>query len=127
MENTFTNFGGHKISVGKKYSTSEVKTGDVWIDGKPIYRKVVQYNLTSTQQSQQIATEVDVLVSANGYITGVNGTDRYPLNNFINSTDYSANWYVIDSSHVLRSTVASANTNRQGLVTLIIEYTKTTD
>lgn len=38
-DNTFVNFGGHKVSAGKKYSTSEVRTGDVWTDGKPIYRK----------------------------------------------------------------------------------------
>lgn len=38
-DNTFVNIGGHKVSAGIKYSTTEVKTGDVWIDGKPIYRR----------------------------------------------------------------------------------------
>jgi hypothetical protein len=30
------------------YSTSEVKTGNVWIDGKPIYRKVIQGTTSAT-------------------------------------------------------------------------------
>ena len=32
--------GGHEITVHKDYSTSEVFTGQYWIDGKKIYRKV---------------------------------------------------------------------------------------
>ena len=33
-----------KSSLDNIYSTSEVKTKDVWIDGKPIYRKVVYFD-----------------------------------------------------------------------------------
>ena len=33
------------------YSTDEVKTNKVWIDGKPIYRKVLNLNLTSSPSS----------------------------------------------------------------------------
>lgn len=32
------------------YSTSEVKTNKVWIDGKPIYRKIVKYSLTDDSE-----------------------------------------------------------------------------
>lgn len=35
-------------SLDNIYSTSEVKTKDIWIDGKPIYRKVVYFDSTTT-------------------------------------------------------------------------------
>ena len=35
---------GTTISTKQTYSTTEVKTGDVWIDGKPIYRKTLIVN-----------------------------------------------------------------------------------
>ena len=50
-DNTFVNIGGHKVSVGQKYSTTEVKTGDVWINGKPIYTRVVSVNGTQFTKS----------------------------------------------------------------------------
>lgn len=32
------------LKNGEVYSTTEVKTNKTWIDGKPIYRKVIEYN-----------------------------------------------------------------------------------
>ena len=34
------------IDESEVYSTSEVKTNKVWIDGKPIYRKVISFTTT---------------------------------------------------------------------------------
>ena len=39
-----TSISALKSSLDNIYSTSEVKTKDVWIDGKPIYRKVVYFD-----------------------------------------------------------------------------------
>ena len=83
MTNTHITIGGHKVSAGKVYSTTEVKTGDVWIDGKPIYKKTVSTTLTSygdsgnrrTFSSGSLATDVDILVSAEGYFKPQNGSD----------------------------------------------------
>ena len=33
------------------YSTDEIKTNKVWIDGKPIYRRVVEFTFSSTQNT----------------------------------------------------------------------------
>ena len=39
------------------YSTSEVQTNDIWIDGKPIYRKtIVMSNVTETTKTYDIST-----------------------------------------------------------------------
>ena len=60
-DNTFVNIGGHKVSAGVKYSTTEVKTGDVWINGKPIYRKTWDLTLTknSTSSAGRVLWNVD--------------------------------------------------------------------
>lgn len=47
------------ISEAVGYSTSEQLTGGKWIDGKPIYRKVVQKNVTLTGNSWN-STGIDV-------------------------------------------------------------------
>ena len=43
-----TSISALKSSLDNIYSTSEVKTKDVWIDGKPIYRKVVYFDSSRT-------------------------------------------------------------------------------
>ena len=35
------------IATGETYSTNEIKTNKVWIDGKPIYRKTIAFNYTT--------------------------------------------------------------------------------
>ena len=63
MENTFVNLGGHKVSAGIKYSTSEVRTGDVWIDGKPIYRKYTEINVSDMTTSASYLRYYDLINS----------------------------------------------------------------
>ena len=47
------NITGTTISATKVYSTSEKLTGDTWIDGKPIYRKIYQFS-TGTVSAKSI-------------------------------------------------------------------------
>lgn len=56
-----------------KYSTDEVKTNKVWIDGKPIYRKTMSFSTISTdfQNPSVIATNVAELVNAHGSVVFV--------------------------------------------------------
>ena len=42
-------------SLDNIYSTSEVKTKDVWIDGKPIYRKVISFDSNTINQNISFA------------------------------------------------------------------------
>lgn len=37
-----------KITNLTTYSTEEAKTGEIWIDGKPIYKKTIQFTTTAT-------------------------------------------------------------------------------
>lgn len=77
------------------YSTSEVKTNKVWIDGKPIYRKAGIYNngetigtgevlLDSTLTTSYVDTIIATGGSATGFgkilnISGYNADDQYRL------------------------------------------------
>lgn len=97
------------------YSTNETLTNKVWIDGKPIYRKVIAIGSISANVQKTGATgivncEYANLISTTGIAS--NGANNNISNAFIydNGTNYS----VIDND---------AFTN----VNMIIEYTKTTD
>ena len=125
-DNTFVNIGGHKVSAGKKYSTSEVKTGDVWIDGKPIYRKVVQFTLISgigwTYYNHNISNIDEIIL-----LTGLYKTSA-PTWVCIGGSIRASNvgtWLVGDKTRIGIYSDTSEGQNRPATVT--IEYTKTTD
>ena len=60
---SFINFFGNlvrKKDVYFKYSTSEQLTGEIWIDGKPIYTKTVTYS----PNKASVNTDIDLGISA---------------------------------------------------------------
>lgn len=107
------------------YSTEETKTGNYWIDGKPIYRKVVV--LTSNIASGSnipISSNIDMLVDFGG--TGYFGPNRYYRQFPWIAGSYmgSLNGYNSTSAQYF----ANADTGVLGSGSKIwFEYTKTTD
>lgn len=104
------------------YSTTEVKTNKVWIDDKPIYRKVVELGNLPNSTSKQVAhniSDYDVVTSLSG--TAIDTTDKtvFPLpratgdNNYINLHMTSTN--IIVSDGVNRTTFVGY---------AVVEYTK---
>lgn len=99
------------------YSTEEVKTNKVWIDGKPIYRKVFvkpNINISSGTYNLNININFETLISLQGMFKNNNG--NYPLNNSESQLYY-------DTSVKVR-TIGNWGS---GDITIILEYTKTTD
>lgn len=96
-----------------KYSTEETNTGKTWIDGKPIYRKVVEKNVN---------------LAGNAWTsTGVNVSEVDTLCNcvMLNSKFAFGGFYTKKVSNQLDVyCVSDAN---WGASTFILEYTKTTD
>lgn len=45
----------NKIEANNIYSTEEIDTGKVWINGKPLYRKVFQRTLTSSNRNLDLS------------------------------------------------------------------------
>ena len=113
------------------YSLQEVKTNKVWIDGKPIYRKVISVNSPSsagvyTSIANMGSNVVDTLVSATSMIL-VNYTAN-------NQVFYNLNVDEGDTNHYCLIAYNRSNGNIQAKVgtefiskkiNIILEYTKT--
>lgn len=111
------------VSESNTYSTNEIEIGR-WIDGKPIYRKVI------------VATTV---AGANSINTGISNIDRMikwegstkqansnvgGLSYYISSTDFSVCYYAGGSNQFIIRTGSSYGF---GQTVIICDYTKTTD
>lgn len=75
-------FYGGIVQNNFNYSFSEQNTGVKWIDGRPIYRKVIEIGSVSntsgiSEYSTGIDSFIDVLISLKGM--GVNGSQMRPI------------------------------------------------
>lgn len=114
------------------YSTSETLTNKVWIDGKPIYRKVY----TNDNYSQNASETKDISFSLSNLdtITWTYGTIKTSRNNSplispwanANAMEYSSNYGAITSTGFKINT-GNANPLNNAKIYIIFEYTKTTD
>ena len=107
------------------YSTEEVKTNKVWVDGKPIYRKVINLGILPNTTSKQISHNI----SNYDYVTKLYGTAMdqnklvmpLPRASVIPENCFDLN---ITATSVVISTGVD-RTNFSGYA--VVEYTKTTD
>lgn len=115
------------------YSTEETKTNKVWIDGRPIYRKVIQIDSMPNNAAQLYETGLNY---ADVYITklyGVMGNNiTNPGVNFTipdtgtgNSNSSRLSTQPSGNSLMVQITTFTGRSNYSGHV--VLEYTKTTD
>lgn len=113
------------IEIG--YSTNEINTNQKWIDGKPIYRKVVQYynNETIGKAGETVQITIPHLISNLDIVvhsyTSTNGTTSIPL---ISSTSNTSVSKISKSDITLQ---IENDTWGPRYWYFVIEYTKTTD
>ena len=113
--------------VKDTYSTMEQKIG-YWIDGKPIYRKVIILNnfaIADNVVYNHNISNIDTIVYTRGitYVTTSYATMSYPT---VAHSGAALNYYVTRTQLLFGGTDTwSANQNRYHIFT--IEYTKTTD
>ncbi len=110
---------------GDRYSTDEVDTGKVWIDGKKIYRKV--YTGTKVAGTDLVfpnPPDIDAIIQYSGTVTGGSTTNTYPIPQY-QATDYFVFIFRNTNGITVRSGTGSGN-YYNGMVKLIVEYTKTT-
>ena len=101
------------------YSTTEVKTGDTWINNKPIYRRVF---VLGTEILIQTGTWKDILDVSTLNIQAI--TNIRLLNN--------NNWFWTGAiTRIVNNNLQLASVGRDNtdwyLKTIVLEYTKTTD
>lgn len=113
------------IAAGETYSTDEVKTNKVWIDGKPIYRKVVSAKAPSkaaTWVAMTSGLNANEILSYTGYVEFSNSEHKLLANGTSQFTYFQLN----KGTHELYC--ATNDTGFFGKnIKIIIEYTKTTD
>lgn len=125
---TQSTWSSEKINEENKevYSTDEVKTNKVWIDGKPIYRKVATQTITTPEGFCPIddfdTSLIDSVISIYGSIKQPSGNIT-PIS-FYNKANDGA--YVYMSKEAKRFLLFAREIG-VGDVILIVEYTKTTD
>ena len=105
------------------YSTTEVKTNKVWIDGKPIYRKVIQetFAIASGGYKQIDITSLNIDTPIKMNFIYKDGSSN--LRALLNSTSYFSE-INFNASEILIKTVGGWSLG-SALQTVIIEYTKT--
>lgn len=128
-----------KLTNLTTYSTNETEIG-LWIDGKPLYRKVIEYTPSNTLGEVGKTTNVDinhgitnikyvVESSTKLFYTGYNITTDVPYivgqTNTTNVTGAVAVNIINDTIVRLRIVNDTINTSEKIYITLV--YTKTTD
>lgn len=124
---TEVDYDGETVPDGwseiQDYSTSEIDTGKVWIDGRPIYRIVFTGTITSVS-NLKVGTISNFREAINIY--GITSMNNY-------STSIIQYW---DSSIKCITQINNANgdvyinagsSSANQLYKVIVEYTKTTD
>ena len=108
------------ISNNNTYSTEEIKTSKKWIDGKPIYRKIIFGKITETAQNINHQIEnIDSYVKLEPYM--VPGAMFYPS---FNTGNYYFTIFALSKTQLTIQTIQGYINNNYRVT---LEYTKTTD
>ena len=110
---------GKDGSENQIYSTTEQVIG-TWIDGKPLYRKVIQ---TIISDGGIVLSDANCILVRYEWYAPTNGVKLLKLPS--PNTGNAALWQ-IDNGNIVFNIPGSSNMNGK-LATCIIEYTKTTD
>lgn len=102
------------------YSESEVKTNKVWIDGKPIYRKVLTCTTTTTSVTNAWTLIPGFVIDPTIHVISV-------MFNTTNNDFWYRNDWRLTSGQFYANSLLSDSTQVKAGDHLIVEYTKSTD
>ena len=129
QENVLNDVKGY-VDNSNSYSTQEVKTGGTWIDGKPIYRKVITHTLsdalTGLVEIQHNIQNIDLpirIVFGKATVPGSSNSVTIP------SQHDSTTFIQLGVFNDIYVQLFAGSTNWISLkeITLCLEYTKKTD
>lgn len=115
------------LNKAMSYSTEEQPTGGTWIDGKPIYKRVLVYTINNTSGQITVGTfpEIQTPIQVTGMVEYSNS-----FRNISHACYESSIWDIgvaIGSARNLFLMLGSSYANYQCTAYIILEYTKTTD
>lgn len=122
-------FGGRIFSSDLDYSTEEQLTGKRWIDGKPLYIKIIKQTLTFKSQISSLNINIPN-VDFIKYCVDFNriNTNEHTQLNYVNTdSSYNIGGNFSNDDSKLNFWVGSNIIGRSYNITIIAEYTKTTD
>lgn len=115
-------------TINEVYSTTETRIG-TWIDGKPLYRKVLSLTTPSVQnqvgyyQIPGLGSDQFLAIKYDGFVQA-NDHSRNPIISYVpSSQNFSIVWH--DTNNGIGMMVANQLVSKQAY--LIIEYTKNVD
>ena len=116
------------VASNYSYSTTEVDTWKTWVDGKPVYRKVIDFGALPNATLKSLAlnlTNHENIISVSWFAKAPGGVFYLPLpyssySNIIWNVDV----YITNGTLEIRTWVDKTNYTE---TYLFIEYTKTTD
>lgn len=115
----------------EKYSTDEVRTNKIWIDGKPIYRKIYQINATSGTQSIIDISSLNVdlcwVNTSHSFLKTSTSNPEFKTLNYFEATQGYYIYAKIDSAPYKIIVNYTDSPYYHGTVYIEINYTKTTD
>ena len=111
------------LKSGNVYSTSEKKIG-TWIDGKPIYRKVITGTTPSNNSQITTINNGQEIINLYGFINSWS-SNRIPINSYNNANDYCRVFG--DTTSPIKITITCSSSYYNMPYKIIVEYTKTTD
>lgn len=115
-----------KITSLTTYSTTETKTGETWIDGKPLYKKVYEgIAINSNETIIDNISGIDVKMIYGWLVKTAEGFIQ-PLGSY-DSMENTSTSRVFYGSPYIKVQAASHYQTGEYTTRVIIEYTKTTD
>ena len=110
---------------GIAYSTNEKKTDDVWIDGKPIYRKTVTSNVNKPTSIPLDLPNVKSIIKINATCRYGEGYQFLPI--VAQQSSLQSVFYYDATSKAVKFAWGSGLTATISDIIMTFEYTKTTD
>ena len=115
------------IKDAEIYSSTETKTNKIWIDGKPIYRRVISFGalpLNSTKTEDVSSWNIDRLIHLYGSTQNSTSGNVRPL---LFTGNQSAVVRIDKQANNIRLITYDTTWEGYNDTEVIVEYTKTTD
>ena len=127
QENVLNDVKGY-VDSSNSYSTNEVKTGGKWIDGKPIYRKVVNFGALPNATTNVVSFDninADTFVKIEGIaMSNIGNAITIP---FADTSSATQSITIFASSTSISINTGTVNRSDYIKCYITLEYTKTTD
>lgn len=118
---------GDITTAGKHLLSQEIKTDKTWIDNKPIYRNILQYNIEgNSRHTINIDTlSIDTCIYNNAFIIRRITSGNIDMEGQYHQSD--TDYFRTFIRNRTQLEIRSASTYENIAVYVILEYTKTTD